>query len=71
MGDIVEFYVGKDASLICSVKTSIVPPVGSLMNIRTKVWLVTGVSYVIDNIDDPTRRRIVAAVTLEKLGNEV
>lgn len=53
--DSVEFYnvdgkPGRD--LVASVKSSIVPPVGSKISIRKQTWEVVGVSYSLDHADD-------------------
>lgn len=44
--DVIEFYDG--AVLVAYVKSSMVPPVGSKISIKKKVWSVVAVTYAVD-----------------------
>ena len=47
MNDRIEFY-HKD-KLMTSVRSSIVPTVGSLINIQKKTWEIVGVTFTLDH----------------------
>lgn len=48
--DVVEIY-GPDG-LLTSVASSIIPPVGSYINIEKKTWQITRVTFAVDYNDD-------------------
>ena len=52
--DTVEFYY--DNKLLCSVKSSMVPRKGDLINIRKKTYEIIRVTYALDNTDNPNER---------------
>ena len=65
--DTIEFYnVEADPrrNLVAVVKSSIVPPVESKINIRGKTYIVMQVTYAIDHADDATSCLMRANVDL-------
>lgn len=44
--NVIEFYDGD--ALVTSVESSMVPPVGSKISIKKKVWSVVAVTYAVD-----------------------
>lgn len=70
--DKVEFYdidgnLGRD--LVAAVNSSIVPDIGSRVNIRNNNWEVVSVSYCVDYCDDIALARVRANVELKKPNN--
>ncbi|MBU3914399.1 hypothetical protein KKA14_02605 [bacterium] len=49
--DTIEFYDGK--SLLASVDSSIIPPVGAKISIRKKTWKIVSATFAVDYSDDP------------------
>lgn len=62
--DKIEFY--KNNKLVAVVNSSIIPPVGSYINIRKETWLVNDVSFSLDDSDDPYLCGMRCNVNLEK-----
>ena len=63
--DRIEFYDGE--SLIKTVDSIMVPPVGSKISIRNETWLVTSVTYGIDYVDKPFESSMRACVDLRRV----
>lgn len=57
--DQVEFYLNDKCFL--RQETSIVPPKGSLINIRGKTYKVMYISYALDYTDQPREQRVMRA----------
>ena len=51
--DKVEYWNDETAGLIAVVKSSIVPPIGSIVNIRRRDWKVVSINYSVDAADEP------------------
>jgi len=51
--DKVEYWNEETAGLVAVVKSSIVPLIGSTINIRRKDWKVVEINYSIDAADEP------------------
>ena len=67
--DTVEFYNvnGKRGhDLIAATKTSIIPRVGTVINIRRQTWEVVVVSYDLNDADDSIITRMRANVGLKR-----
>lgn len=62
--DLVEFYTEK--GMIASIRSSIVPPKGSCINIRKETYRVTGVSYCVDHVDEFHETCVRANVDVRK-----
>lgn len=60
----VEFYL--DGVMIASVKSSMTPKAGEMVNIRGVYMRVEGANYVLDYADDPNEKRLNYAVCLIK-----
>ena len=58
----IEFY--DDEKKIAWVESSMVPPVGTKINIRKKTWLIVRVTYALDYADEIQRRQMRANVDL-------
>lgn len=68
--DVIEYYdvdgtPGRD--LIASVKSSMVPSVGSKINIRKQTYEVVNVTYALDAADDQMFASMRANVDLKKV----
>lgn len=63
--DSIEFYDGD--MLLFIAKSSMVPLVGSLINIKLQVWKVKKVTYALDHADDYFQRAMRANVDLIKM----
>lgn len=61
--DIVEYYDGDN--LYITVISSIVPPVGSKINIRKKTWKIINVTYAVDFADSVDLRHARVNVDIE------
>lgn len=61
--DCVEFYL--DDRLLASIRTSIIPPVGSLINIRKIVYKINRISYAIDHVESFSERLIRCNIDIE------
>jgi hypothetical protein len=61
--DVIEFYDGD--TMVASVKSSMVPPVGAKISIRGKTWTVMRVTYALDHADDPQGKGMRANVDLK------
>lgn len=59
----IEFYDEK-GSCIASVKSSIIPPVDSMISIRKKVWRISRVAYALDHADEPQEKQLRANIEL-------
>jgi hypothetical protein len=57
----IEFYCGDTDRMISSVGSSMVPPVGSCINIQKKTWKVARVTYALDYPDEPHSDRVMRA----------
>lgn len=62
--DKIEFYDGD--SQIKTVDSIMVPPVGSKISTRNETWIVTSVTYAIDNFDKPFASSMRACVELRR-----
>ncbi len=63
--DVIEFYDGD--AVVASVRSPMVPPVGTLINIRKEEWVVRGVTYALDYADHPYRIAMRANVDLGRV----
>lgn len=71
MTDKVEFW-RDGGGLITSLVSSIVPPEGSYVSIQGKVWLVSRVTYAVDNSAAAYNERTMRAnVELQATAQEV
>ena len=61
--DGIEFY--HDKKMIATLLSSMVLPVGCLINIRKKTWRVTKVTFALDYADDMQLRRMTCNVDIE------
>lgn len=63
MTDVVEFYEDGTKKRFAHVESSMVPAVGSFVNIRRQTWRVNQVTYALDyadaKFDQPRMRAIV------------
>lgn len=60
--DQLEFYRGPN--LVASVKSSMVPPINSLISIRQKTYRVIQITYAMDNADGPQLRSMRANIDI-------
>lgn len=60
--DTIEFY--DDARLLTAVRSSMVPPRGSLINIRSKTWRVAAITYALDHSGDSSQCGMRANIDL-------
>lgn len=60
--DRLEFYTG--SGLVAVLDSSIVPPVGSFVNIRKITYEVKAVSYAVDYVDERSARYMRANIDL-------
>ena len=68
MKDKIEYYV--DDSLFASVKSAMVPPVGSYISILQKTYMVSAVSYALDHSHAPSGGCMRANVDLSLVEGE-
>ena len=52
MSDVIEFYKQGTSEVIARVKSSAVPDIGRLINIRREAWSVQRITYAIDRLDE-------------------
>lgn len=64
MMDTIEFYFNRN---VFSVRSSMVPPVGSLISIHRVTYIVTRITYALDQANDVFERKLRANVDLEKV----
>lgn len=61
--DTVEYYIPE--GLLAVANSAIVPPVGGLISIKKKTYIVTRVTYALDYVDESLRQTMRANVDLE------
>lgn len=64
MDNTVEFYRGSSGGLMESVKSSLVPTVGSYISVAKKTWAVERVTWAIDKPTEHGRGFLRAVVEL-------
>lgn len=62
--DMIEYYAVDEENLVCTVKSNMVPTVGSFINISNKTWRVVGVTYTVDYSGEPSKKHMRANVDL-------
>jgi len=62
---VIEFY--SQSSMLTSVESSMVPPVGSYISIRKKVWRIGKVTFAVDYSDENVLRIMRCNVDLDEI----